>query len=90
MEATQELREEFCAFITSRMESKGLSVSNFDDEIQSIYKELSSKLCHTRLGEFMDVAKQKAAAKEGKSTLAGQNLRDGLLTMHVQSKSKIS
>ena len=89
LEATQELQKQFQSLFSSRMASKSLCVTDFTDEILLIYKELSRKLCHTRLSEFMSVTQQVAAAKEGKATLAGQNLRDELLTLHVQKKTKI-
>ena len=49
--------------------------------------ELSRKLCHTRLAEFISATQQNLAAAQGKSTLAGQNLRDELLASHVKTKS---
>ncbi len=52
-----------------------------------VYKEICRKLCHTRLGEYISATQQNLAALKGKSTLAGQNLRDELLTSHVNTKS---
>ena len=59
--------------------------------VQIVYLELTRKLCNTRLGlglglglqEFIDVYRQTAAKK---GTIAGQNLRDKLLTYHVNPK----
>ncbi len=95
LEATQELRQElrqkFNSYITMKLSSKQVhNVSDFENEIISVYKELTSKLCHTRLGEFMKATELSSAASQGLSTLAGQNLGDGLPTCHVQTKSKIS
>ena len=55
--------------------------SKFEPTIKFVYKELSRKLCHTRLGEFISATQQKLAAVQG------QNLRDKLLTAHVKTKS---
>ncbi len=68
-----------------------VDVLTFDLAIKVVYKELCRKLCHTRLGEYKDeyisATQQNLAALKGKSTLAGQNLRDELLTSHVNTKS---
>ncbi|XP_064398964.1 uncharacterized protein LOC135345473 [Halichondria panicea] len=70
-----------------------VDVLTFDLAIKVVYKELCRKLCHTRLGEYKDeyisATQQNLAALKGKSTLAGQNLRDELLTSHVNTKSFI-
>lgn len=61
---------------------------DFQNEIVSaVYKELSRKLCHTRIEEFISATHQSMAASKGKSTLAGQNLRDELLSLHVKHMS---
>ena len=60
-------------------ESEALSV---------VYNEFSRKICNTRLNEFVNVQKQLVAVKEGKASLTGQNLRDTLLTQHVQLRSR--
>lgn len=66
-------------------------VKDIDKESEAIsvvYNEFSRKLCNTRLNEFVVVHKQLAAVKEGKASLTGQNLRDTLLTQHVQLRSR--
>ena len=40
-----------------------------------VYNEFSTKLCNTRLNELIVAQKQLAAAKVGKASLTGQNLR---------------
>ena len=89
MEATQEFQQQFKSLISNRLLQKDADVymSNFDPTIKSVYKELSHKLCHTRLGEFISATQQKLAAAQGKSTLAGQDLTDELLTSHVKTRS---
>lgn len=47
---------------------------------------LVEKLCNTRLNEFLDAYRQTVATEKGKATLAGQNLRDTLLTQHINLK----
>ena len=92
LEATQEFQQQFKTLVTSFLVQKNpvADMSKFDPTIKLVYKELSRKLCHTRLGEFIDAKQQKLAASKGKSTLAGQNLRDELLTSHVKLKSMIN
>ena len=86
IEATQELEHKFSSLVCKRLSDKNTS-GDFQAEIVSVYKELSRKLCHTRLGEFLSATQQSMAASKGKSTLAGQNLRDELLSLHVKHKS---
>ena len=61
-----------------------------DKSVDSVFKEFVRKLCHTRIQEFLDSFKQQSAAHKGLATLAGQNLRDSLLSHHVNLKSKSS
>ena len=84
LEATQELQQQFSSIVTKRLQQStvDLDVSEFNPSICLVYKELSHKLCHTRLGEFISVTQQQLAASKGKSTLAGQNLRDDKLTQY--------
>ena len=56
--------------------------------VDAVYLELTRKLCNTRIQEFLDSTRQIQSAKEGKGTLKGQNLRDHLLSQHVNLKSK--
>ena len=70
----QLLFEKFTTFIQSKVEGADIT----DTAITSVYTEFSRKLCNTRLNEFLDAHRQR-----GKTTLAGQNLRDTLLTHHV-------
>ena len=53
MEATQEFQQQFKSLITSCLLQKDVDVSKFDPAVKSVYKELSRRLCHTRLGEFI-------------------------------------
>ena len=61
-----------------------------EKSVDSVFKEFVRKLCHTRVQEFLDSFKQQSAAHKGLATLAGQNLRDLLLSHHVNLKSKSS
>ena len=87
MEATQEFQQQFKSLITNCLLKKDAKVNvlKFNPAIKLVYKELSRKLCHTWLGEFISATQQKLAAAQGKSTLAGQNSRDELLTSHVKT-----
>ena len=92
MEATREFQQQFKSLITDCLLQRDtdVNVTKFDPAIKLVYKELSRKLCHTRLGEFISATQQKLAAAQGKSTLAGVNLRDELLTSHVKMKSLLN
>ena len=81
----QELLKEFETFLCSKV--KGVQLS--DKPIASVYSEFSRKLCNTRVNEFLDTYRQRLATEKGKVTLAGQNLRDTLLSQHVNIKSKL-
>ena len=55
---------------------------------QSIMCTLSiRKLSNTRINKFINSFKQTTAAHKGMATLAGQNLRDSLLSHHVNLKT---
>ena len=56
----------------------------------SIYQELVRKLCHIRVAEFLSSTKQRMASEKGNASLAGQNLRDELLTSHNNLSSHAS
>jgi len=56
--------------------------------VDMVFKEMVQKLSHTRIQEYLDSFKHKGAANKGSATLAGQNLRDSLLTHHINLKSK--
>jgi len=70
-----------------------IKVPEFDDlsqiSINNVYCELVRKLSNTRINEFIDSFKQRAAASKGMATLAGQNLRDSLLSHHVNLKTHV-
>ena len=75
-----ELRERFEKILTQK-----LKISHIDTqaELNLVYSELVRKLRHTRIQEFIDSYKQSTASKKGSATLKGQNLRDSLLSQHV-------
>lgn len=56
--------------------------------LDGVFKELTRKMCHIRVQEYLDSFKQREAASKGSGTLAGQNLRDALLSHHVNLKTK--
>ena len=78
----QLLIEQFQDFIKEKVEGAEFT----DSAIMSVYSEFSRKLCNTRLNEFLDAYRQTVATEKGKATLAGQNLRDTLLTQHINLK----
>ena len=78
----QHLFNQFQAILHRRV--KGLQLA--DNAVLSVYTEFSIKLCNIRLNEFIDMCRQTVAAEKGKATLAGQNLRDSLLSQHVNLK----
>ena len=62
-------------------------LKGYERAVDNVYQELIRKLCNTRLNEFITTHKLNAARKKGSATLAGQNLRDSLLTHHTNLKS---
>jgi len=56
--------------------------------VDTVFKEMVRKLAHIRVQEYLDSYKCKVAAQKGSATLAGQNLRDSLLTHHFNLKTK--
>ena len=75
-----ELRERFENLLTQKLK---ISHNDTQAELNSVYSELVRKLGHTRIQEFVDSYKQSTASKKGSATLKGQNLRDSLLSQHV-------
>ena len=68
-----------------------IKVPEFDDlsqiSINNVYTDLIRKLSNTRINEFIDSFRQTTATHKGMATLAGQNLRDSLLSYHVNLKT---
>jgi len=58
--------------------------------ISNVYDEFVRKLSNTQVNTFIDLFKQSTAAHKGMGTLAGQSLRDSLLSHHVNLKSHVS
>lgn len=85
LQKNAELKSQFTAYFPSRLPSFHFISST---AIETVYLELTRKLCNTRIQEFLDSTKQIESAKAGKGTLKGQNLRDNLLSKHVNLKSK--
>ena len=54
--------------------------------VSRVFETLVSKICNTRIQEFLDTFKQATARKQGIASVSGQNLRDKLLTHHVNLK----
>ena len=78
-------KELFSAVLTNRLESTDTFQSSAIDDV---FHEFVSKLTNTRIQEFLDSYKATSAIKKGTASVPGQNLRDGLLTHHVNLKSK--
>ncbi|XP_019856163.1 PREDICTED: uncharacterized protein LOC109584762 [Amphimedon queenslandica] len=55
----------------------------------NVYDEMLRKLTNTRIQEFMSSFKQKMAFNSGHASTAGLNLRDQLLSQHVQVQSRV-
>ncbi len=68
IQSTHELQHKFDKLVRKRMSDQNIS-GDFQNEIVSVYKELSRKLCHTRIEEFISATHQSMAASKGKSTL---------------------
>ena len=55
----------------------------------NVYDEMIRKLCNIRIEEFLSSQKQRIASGKGNASTIGQNLRDTLLTQHVNLQSHI-
>jgi hypothetical protein len=75
---------------TDALATKFDSLQGLSSAVDAVYAELLRKLCNTRLGEFMDSFRQIQISKSGTATLSGQNLRDSLLSQHVNMKTQYS
>lgn len=64
-------------------------LKGYERAVDNVYQELIRKLCNTRLNEFITTHKLNAAREKGSATLAGQNLRDSLLTHHTNLKTNV-
>ena len=80
----QQLFKEFKTVINNKVEGSEYA----DKSNAAVYSEFSRKISNTRINEFLDTSRQKSASDKGKATLSGQNLRDTLLSQHVNLKSK--
>ena len=54
--------------------------------VSRVFETLVSKLCNTRIQEFIDSFKHAAARKQEAASISGQNLCDKLLTHHTNLK----
>ena len=79
------LKELFSAVLISCLGSTSTFQSSAIDDV---FHEFVSKLTNTHIQEFLDSYKAISAIKKGMAFVSGQNLRDGLLTHHVNLKSK--
>ena len=55
-----------------------------EDAMNTVYDELTRKLCNTRIQEFLSATKQDLAAKKGLASTVDVNLRTTLLTNHTK------
>lgn len=57
--------------------------------LESVCKEFTQKLCHTRIQEFVSATKQQLATKKGLASTIDVNLRSTLLTNHTKLSTKL-
>ena len=88
LRANQTLEDKFKT-LSEKLASSKENVTCFQVELTSVYIELTRKLCNTRIEEFLSSHHQMHAAKQGNATTSGQNLRDCLLSQHVNLKTLI-
>lgn len=60
-----------------------------EENIVSVYTEFTRNISNTKLKNFWTL-RQKTAAGKGKASLSAQNLRDTLLSQHVNQNVKIN
>ena len=90
LRANQTLEDKFKTLLSEKLASSKENVTCFQVELTSVYIELTRKLCNTRIEEFLSSHHQVHAAKQGNATTSGQNLRDCLLSQHVNLKTQIN
>ena len=78
------LRESFSHALATKFDS----LQELSSAVDAVYAELLRKLCNTSLGKFVDSFRQIQVSKSGTATLSGQNLRDSLLSQHVNMKTQ--
>ena len=61
--------------------------STFDEKI--VYEGFTTKLCNTRIQEFVSATKQQLATKKGTASTVEVNLRTTLLTHHTKLTTKL-
>ena len=84
--ADTSFKTKFEQFLLRKFDSLG----DMSAAVNSVFAEFLRKLCNTRLAEFLDSYKQIQLSKGGSASLAGQNLRDTLLSQHVTLRSQVS
>lgn len=55
----------------------------------NVFDEMLRKLSNTRIQEFLSSLQQKIVSGKGQASLTGQNLRDQLLTQHLNVQSRV-
>ena len=60
------------------------------EALDSVFQEMTGKLCNMCIQEFISRTKQKTAASKGLATAVKQNLCTSLLTQHTQLHSKLT
>lgn len=81
----EEIKSLFVAYFSARLPCYQFISTQADD---AVYMELTRKTYNTRVQECLDSTRQMEMAKAGKGTLKGQNLRDNVLSHHVNLKSQ--
>lgn len=56
----------------------------------NVFDEMLRKLSNTRIQEFLSSLQQKIVSGKGQASLTGQNLRDQLLTQHLNVQSRVN
>ena len=59
------------------------------DAEDNVYNELVRKLCNIRIEELLSSSQQLLASEKGNASTVGQNLRDRLLTNHINLQNRI-
>ena len=79
------LKEKFCELLRNCFDSLDcFKPSALDD----VFSEFVAKLMNTRILEFLSSFKATTAMNKGTASVSGQNLRDTLLTQHINTESK--
>ena len=84
------VQHEILDMFKGQLAQKLPNFATFDEEIvKDVYEGFTTKLCNTRIQEFVSATKQQLATKKGTASTVEVNLRTTLLTHHTKLTTKL-